>query len=112
MADVVLTRQRIEPGKTEKLREWLSKVRERENEACETLESEGMASEAAFLEQTEDGDFLVYYMEAEDLEQAYEAYAESSHEIDAEHEDVLSDVLEESPDFGEFELFYHLRASV
>jgi hypothetical protein len=32
MADVMLVRTRIEPGKTERLREWFAELREREAE--------------------------------------------------------------------------------
>jgi hypothetical protein len=65
MVDVVLTKQRIEPGKISQLREWTEEIRQRENEAVATLKNEGMHSESAFIESTADGDFLVYYMEAE-----------------------------------------------
>lgn len=109
MADVVLTKQRIEPGKTERLREWMAEIRQREEEARETHENEEMAAEAAFLEETEDGDFLIYYMEAEDIEHAAEAFNDSTHEIDAEHKAVMDNVLEDPTDVGDFELFYHLR---
>ncbi|WP_237718881.1 DUF6176 family protein [Halogranum rubrum] len=30
MVDVVLTKQRIEPGETDRLREWCTEIRERE----------------------------------------------------------------------------------
>jgi len=109
MADVVLTKQKVESGKTEQLREWMDEIRQREDEARETHENEGMISEAAFLEQTDDGDFLIYYMEAEDMEYAYEAFGDSTHDIDAEHKAVMNDVLEDDPNVGGFELFYHFR---
>ena len=110
MADVVLTKQKIKSGKTEQLREWMSEVREREAEAVETLQSEGMHSEAAFLEQSEDGDYLVYYMEAEDLHEVYEAFEASSHDIDKEHKQVMDEVLENGENIGtgNYELLYHM----
>jgi Tfp pilus assembly protein PilP len=66
MVDVVMMKQKIKRGKTRRLREWMAEIRRREDEAVETYESEGMYSESAFIEQTDDGDFLVYYMESED----------------------------------------------
>lgn len=63
------------------------------------------------LEHTEDGDFLVYYMESEDLEHVYEAFNDSSHDIDEEHKAVMNDVLEDSANVGGFERPYHLRNS-
>ena len=108
MADVLLSKQKIKPGKTAHLKEWMSEIQTREDEAIETLKHEGMHSEAAFLQKTEDGDFLVYYMEADDMDHVFEAYRQSEHEIDHEHREVLEDVLEDGSDVGNYELLYHL----
>lgn len=108
MADVDLTKQKLKSGKTEQLREWMSEIQEREEEAVQTLQSEGMHSEAAFLEHTEDGDYLVYYMEAENLRQVYESFENSSHDIDEEHKQVMDEVLEDGEDIGNYDLLYHM----
>lgn len=108
MVEVVLTKQKLKSGKTEQLREWMSEVREREEEAVETLQSEGMHSEAAFLEQVEDGDYLVYYMEAENLRRVYESFEKSSHDIDEEHKQIMDEVLVDGEDIGNYELLYHM----
>ncbi|MYL16370.1 DUF6176 family protein [Halorubrum distributum] len=108
MVDVVLTKQRIEPGKTERLEAWAREIRDRESEAIETLRNERMHSETAFVEHADDGDYLVYYMKAEDIDAAYEAYEESSHDIDEEHKRVLTEVLETGENVGEYDLLYHL----
>lgn len=65
MVDVVLTKQRIEPGETDRLREWCTEIQEREAEALATLEAEGMHEEAAFVEAGDDGEYLVYFMKAD-----------------------------------------------
>lgn len=109
MVDVVLTKQRIESGKVSRLKEWTEEIRQREDEAVATLKNEGMHSESAFIESTDDGDFLVYYMEAEDIEQVYSAFEESEHEIDREHAEVMRDVLEDGSSDSEFELLYHME---
>lgn len=108
MVDVVLTKQKIEPGKTPRLKEWMGEIRTREDEAIETLESEGMHSEAAFIERTDEGDYLVYYMEAEDMEHVFESFSKSSHEIDLEHQEVMSELLESGQNVGDYELLYYL----
>lgn len=92
MSDVVLIKNRIEPGKTGRLREWMREIRTRRDEAIETLQHEGMISEAAFLERTNDGDYLIYYMEAEDLDRdrVYEAFESSPYGIDHEHQELTS----------------------
>jgi len=110
MTEVVLTKQKVEDGKTDRLVEWMSEVREREAEVVETFQSEGMETEAAFLEHGADGDYLVYFMEAEDLGEVYESFGESSHDIDEEHKEVMDDVLEDSEELGvgNYELLYHM----
>jgi hypothetical protein len=108
MADIILTKQKIESGKTTQLKEWMDEICEREEEAIETLKSEGMHSETAFIEHTEEGDFLVYYMRADDMEQVFDSFNESSHEIDEEHKQVMDEVLESGENIGDYELLYHM----
>ncbi len=108
MTDVVLTKQKIKPGKTARLKEWMAEIQERKDEAIETLQSEGMYHESAFVEQTDEGDFLVYHMKAEDIHEVYESFRNSTHEIDREHEHVMRETLEESPNVDTYELLYHL----
>ena len=108
MAEVVLTKQKIRPGKVERLREWTEEIQDREDEALETLENEGMHLEAAFVEHTEEGEFLVYFMKADDVDAAFEAFEESDHQIDHEHAEVLEAVLESPERVGDYELLYWL----
>ncbi|WP_396610794.1 DUF6176 family protein [Haloferax sp. S1W] len=110
MTEVVLTKQKVEDGKTDRLIEWMSEVQEREDEVVETFQSEGMVTEAAFLEHADDGDYLVYFMEAKDLREVYESFDESAHDIDEEHKEVMDDVLEDSEELGvgNYELLYHM----
>jgi hypothetical protein len=108
MTDIVLRKQKIANGETQQLREWMDEVNEREEEAVGTLKSEGVHSETAFIEHTDEGDFLVYYMKADDMEQVSESFADSSREIDEEHKRVMDDVLENGENVGDFELLYHL----
>lgn len=109
MAEVALTKQKIEPGKTERLREWTEEIRDREDEAVETLANEGMHLEAAFLERTDEGAFLVYFVKADDVDAVFAAFEESDHEIDHEHRDVLDEVLESPERVGDYEPRYWLR---
>ncbi|MFC6824310.1 DUF6176 family protein [Halopelagius fulvigenes] len=108
MSDVVLTKNRIEPGKTDRLREWMAEITTRREEAIETLRYEGMISEAAFLERTDSDDYLVYYMEAEDIDGVYEAFRSSPYEIDREHGEILDEVLADDQPKRDIELLYHL----
>lgn len=108
MPEVILTKQKIEEGKTERLKEWIAEIRDRKEEAIQTLKNEGMHSETAFIEHTDDGDYLVYYMRADDIDEVFEAFRASSHEIDIEHKEVMRDVLESAENEGDYELLYHL----
>jgi len=103
---------KIEPDKVDRLKEWMDEVRERESEVIETFQSEGMLTEAAFLEQgTTACTYLVYFMEAEDLREVYESFSESTHDIDQEEQkEVMDDVLESPKDLGvgNYELLYYM----
>jgi len=110
VTEAVLTNKKIEPDKVDRLKEWMDEVRERESEVIETFQSEGMLTEAAFLEQGDDGVYLVYFMEAEDLREVYESFSESTHDIDQEQKEVMDDVLESPKDLGvgNYELLYYM----
>ncbi len=51
-----------------------------------TLRDEEVMIESAFLYRTEDGDFLVYYIKAENLQKAQKVAKESRHAIDDYHQ--------------------------
>jgi hypothetical protein len=76
---------KLKPGSVGKAREWAMVINARRDEALETLRDEGVVLECAFLDQTAEGDFLVYVMKAESFEQAKEAAERSTHEIDDFH---------------------------
>lgn len=67
-----------------------------------------MHEEAAFVESDDDGDSLVYFMKADDVDAVYEAFRESEHAIDEEHKAVMAEVLTSGANVGEYELLYHL----
>jgi Family of unknown function (DUF6176) len=82
----------IQPGKTERLKEWYREVAERESEVLETLDNEGVRQEIAFIVPTEHGDMLAVFAEVEDLDRAREAFAASSFEIDRQHRALMGEV--------------------
>lgn len=97
MTDVLLMRHRIQPGKTETLRELYRDVRNGEyehlDEVDELLRREGMSAEALFIEETEEADFLVRYVESDDLDHALETYQNDDSALAADIEALLDDVL-------------------
>src|SRR5688572_9270143 len=57
------------------------------DEALTTLRDETVVFEAAFLDRTEAGDFLIYVMKAESFEKSNQAAATSTHDIDKYHQE-------------------------
>lgn len=78
---------KLKSDSLEKVREWAKAINERKDEALQTLRDESVIFEAVFLDQTDEGDFLIYLMKAESFEKAKEAVRKSTHEIDKFHQD-------------------------
>ena len=51
---------RLQPGSIEKVRTWAKTINERKDEALATLRNELVILEIVFLDQTAEGDFLIY----------------------------------------------------
>jgi hypothetical protein len=62
------------------------------------LRDETVVFEAAFLDQTAQGDFLIYVMKAESFEKARDAAVRSTHDIDAYHKQFKRDTWETGKD--------------
>jgi hypothetical protein len=76
---------KLKPNSIEKAREWARVLNERKDEALATLRDESVVLEMAFLDQTGEGDFLIYLMKAESFETEKEAARKSVHAIDEFH---------------------------
>jgi hypothetical protein len=85
-------RIRLKPNSLERVREWAETLNEsRREEALATLRDETVILEAAFLDRTAEGDFLIYVMKAENFEKSKQAAATSSHPIDEYHRQFKKD---------------------
>ena len=87
---------KLKPNSLEKVRKWQKTINERKTEALATLRDEGIILEMAFLDQTDDGDFLIYVVRAENFEKAKEVYEKSVHEIDKFHQNFKDETWEEA----------------
>jgi Family of unknown function (DUF6176) len=85
---------RLKPGSLGRVREWAAELNRRGDEVLATLRDEQVVVESVFLEQAGDGDFLIYYMKARNLEEAGQAVQHSHHEIDAYHQEFKQDTWE------------------
>ena len=86
---------RLKPDSVQRVREWAHTLNEsRRAEALATLRDETVVFEAAFLDRTPAGDFLIYIMKAESFEKAKEVAEASRHDIDRYHQDFKRDCWE------------------
>jgi choline dehydrogenase-like flavoprotein len=83
--DVVCARVRLQPGSVPRVRAWAAHLHAHRAEALRTLDAEGVAIESVFLESGPDGDSLVYYMRAADIEAAFAVAARSEAAIEQYH---------------------------
>jgi hypothetical protein len=78
---------KLKPGSLNRVREWAKTLNEtRRAEALATLRDESVVIEAAFLDSTSEGDFLIIFMKAESFEQSRRAVESSTHDIDRYHQ--------------------------
>ncbi len=78
-------RIRLKPGSLARARAWAKEMRQRKEEALETLRDESVVVESVFLEHAGDGDFLIYFLKREDLSRGRAVARASPHPIDAVH---------------------------
>ena len=86
---------RLRPGCLDRVRAWAAELTKRRDEVMTTLRDETVRVESAFLESSEGGDFLVYYMRTDDEEQSRRTAQTSTHAIDAYHREFMDAVVEE-----------------
>lgn len=77
-----------------RVRAWAAEVTRRREEVMATLRDETVRIETAFLDSSEAGDFLVYYLRADNLNRCNEAARTSTHAIDAYHQEAMAAVTE------------------
>ncbi|MCA1624386.1 MAG: DUF6176 family protein [Acidobacteria bacterium] len=86
---------KLKPNSLEKVREWSKFINDRKDEVLATLRDESVILETAFLDQTDEGDFLIYLMKAESFEKARQAAETSVHEIDEYHQNFKRETWED-----------------
>jgi hypothetical protein len=111
MAETFIRKQKIRPGKTERLREWIARM-EAEAEADskdvqDIWSAESLHIISSFIEHAEDGDYLLWYLEADSMEQLIEARGASTHPLHDVEDEMMEKVLEDLEESGEFEPLLH-----
>lgn len=87
---------KLKPNSLDKVRKWAKTINERKDEALMTLRDEGVILECAFLDQTNEGDFLIYIMKAESFEKVNKVSEKSVHNIDEFHKKFKDETSETS----------------
>ena len=86
---------KLKPNSIEKVREWATVMNERKAEALATLRDESVVLETVFLDQTGEGDFLIYLMKAESFQKSKQTVENSIHEIDKFHQQFKLETWED-----------------
>lgn len=91
--DVILTVQEIVPGETDRIEAWFEQESENKAEVKEALREEGVFVESAFVNRTDEGDYLYYYIEAADFEEALSEFKSSEHDNIQEFQALVDEAL-------------------
>lgn len=93
-SEVHCHRIRLEPGSLPRVRAWAAELTRRRDEVMATLRDETVRVESVFLDSSDDGDYLVYYMRVDDADASRDAVARSTHAIDAYHREFMRAVVD------------------
>jgi hypothetical protein len=107
--DVFLVSQPIAEGETERARELLRDMNGvDEDEAMRIIDREGVFTESGFLWETGEGDFILYYIEAEDGGRVKEVYDDELEDPEDEGIQAFKEVVAGPPTLLDTELLYHV----
>jgi L-rhamnose mutarotase len=92
MTKAKLIKFKFKPNAKQIWLDWSEELKRRREEVVATLKNEGVVSESCFL--SEDGEYVYYFMEAEDFEKAKDAVTNNPHQIDGDHKNAREGSLE------------------
>lgn len=111
MTEIFVRKQKIRPGQTGRLREWMDEMldaAEADTEGVQDIWSEeSLQTISLFIEHAGDADYFVWYLEAESMAQLVEARSASTHPLHDIEDEMLQDVLEDPEETGDFEPLLH-----
>lgn len=113
--DFVLSVQKIEPGKADEFRERFDMSEEEREGLVEQLHEEGITIESVFIENRDDGEYLLYYIEADDFDHALETWKASESEATEAYQDLIEESLVggvEGYHADRSELIFHIDTDV
>lgn len=90
--EVACYRIQLKENMITKVKDWANRLNSEIIEVKVLLEKEGVTIESAFLEQSETGNFLVYYLRAANIKKALDTAKASQHPVDIFHRKVMSEI--------------------
>lgn len=91
---VICVRALLKKDQVDAVRNWFHTLQHRKYEVLETFREEGVWVESVFLEKAGEDDYLIYYLRADDVQQAMAIFQKSSHPIDLFHKDCWKKYIE------------------
>lgn len=91
--DVVLTRQRIKPGRADDFREWYAAEADNREQVRAGLRDGGVHVESIFIEEIAGEDYLTFYIEADDFEAAETSFRKTDHENVEAFQELVEDAV-------------------
>lgn len=111
MMQIFVRKQEIKPGKTELLREWIAELHseaEADSQGVRDIwADETLHTISLFIEHAEDADYLVWYLEADSMEQLIAAREASTHPLHDVEDAMMDEVLVDPTETGTFEPLLH-----
>ncbi len=84
---------RLKPDCEQKLEEWRQTLSRRLDEVTAVLGHEGVEIESWFKFEMGNRTYLLWYMRAQSIEEAFEAFQSSTHPIDIYHMEIMSQIM-------------------
>lgn len=110
-AETVIRKQKIRPGKTERLREWIATMAaetETDTRSVQNIWSaESLHTISLFIEHAEDGDYFVWYLKADSMAQLVEARQASTLPLHDVEDAMMQEVVKDPDESGDFEPLLH-----
>jgi hypothetical protein len=94
--ETALFKYRLKQESLPRVREWVDYFNKNREEIIVLLEKEDISIEAAFLESTDDGDFMYYFVRTENLKRAQEIFIASTNRHDSFHKEFMREVVQSS----------------
>lgn len=111
MAEIFLRKQQIKPGKTDLLKSKVTELQRAAQNDAEGVkaiwDAETLRTLSLFIERTDEADYLLWYIEADDLQQLIAARSKSTHPLHDLEDELMAETLISSQDVGDTEPLLH-----